>query len=146
MVETLITLLISSFLIFLPVLSISQVVHSVETDLFFRELNSNIKMMQSHAVLEGENTSIEFIPKQNSIRFKVFSKDYSANHPLNRTIELEETNFTFYGDKYLSFYFAANTGNLSVTDNHWRVRFKGKKALYELVFKLGSGRFEVKKI
>lgn len=145
LVETLITLVILSFLIFLPLLSIDQAIHSVKADLFFRELSSNITMMQNHAILNGENTVVKFVPRDHTIQFEVYTKDYQTTHPLNREMTLKGEDYEFFGKKYLSFYFAANTGSITVTDHHWRVRFKMKEELYELVFKLGSGRFEIKK-
>lgn len=145
LVETLVTLMIISILILLPLLSINRVIHLIETEIFFRELNSNVTMIQSHAILTGKNTAVEFVPKKNIIRFKVFDQSYPSGHPLNQEIKLEESNLEFYGSKYQSIYFLGNTGNVSVTDNNWRVFFKNRDNLYEFVLKLGSGRFEVRK-
>lgn len=146
LVESLITLLITSLLIFLPILSIDQMIHSIEVDMFFRELSSNITLMQNHAILAGENTAIEFVPRANLIRFKAYDGGYDSNHPLNRELVLDDSICKFYGNEYQTIYFKGNTGNISVAFDRWRIKFETDKALYELVFKIGSGRFDIRKI
>lgn len=146
LVESLITLFISSLLIILPVLSIDQLIDTIEIDMFFRELSSNISLMQNHAILSGENTIVEFIPRENKIKFKIYDGSYDSNHPLNHEITLSDSICSFYGNDHQTIYFQSDTGNISVAFNRWRVKFKTKNGLYELVFKLGSGRFDIRKI
>ena len=145
LVETLITLLITSLLILLPSLSISKMTRSIEIDLFFRELSSHITMMQNHAILSNETTKVEFSPKMNIIRFKV-NNGYGLVHPLDGEISLDGRGCKFYGEEFQAVEFKKNTGNISVLAGYWRIKFETNKGLYELVFKLGSGRFDIRKI
>lgn len=146
LVESLITLLITSLLIFLPILSIDRLIHSIEVDMFFRELSSNITLMQNHAILTGESTAIEFVPRTNLIKFKAYDGSYNSDHPLNRELLLDDSICKFYGNETQIVYFKANTGNISVLYDRWRIKFETNKVLYELVFKIGSGRFDIRKI
>ncbi|MDN6196301.1 MAG: type II secretion system GspH family protein [Atopostipes suicloacalis] len=145
LVETLISLLIVSFLILLPVLSIKDTLQSIEVDLFFRELTSNITLMQNHAILMGESTSIDFVPSKKLIRFSVHDGKNTESSPLNREMNLDDSICRYYGNASQKVYFKANTGNISVVYNRWKIKFKTVNNLYELVFRLGSGRFEIRK-
>lgn len=145
LVETLITLLVASFLILLPSLSISQMTSSVEVDLFFRELSSQITLIQNHAILANETTRVEFSPTRNCIRFKV-NNGYGAVHPLDREISLDGRACKFYTKIFQAVEFKNSTGNIAVLTDNWRIRFITDKGLYELVFKLGSGRFDIRKM
>ena len=145
LVETLITLLISSFLIFLPTLSMSEMTRSIETDLFFRELSSQITMMQNHAILMNETTRVEFSPRQNVIRFKI-NNGFGEAHPLNREISLEDYTCEFLSSNLQVIEFKRKSGNIAVLAGNWRIKFTTDIGTYELVFKLGSGRFDIRKI
>lgn len=145
LVETLITLFITSFLILLPSLSIGQMASSIETDLFFRELSSQITLIQNHAILANETTRVEFSPTRNCIRFKV-NNGYGAVHPLDDEISLEGSPCKFSTEKFQAVEFKKTTGNIAILTDSWRIKFATDKGLYELVFKLGSGRFDIRKI
>lgn len=145
LIETLITLLLTSLLIFMPILSIDKITESIQIDLFFRELSSTITMMQNHAILTGDRTTVEFIPGNNLIKFKVYNADYNSNHPLNSEIYLEEGLYEIYGNGYNRVTFHGYTGNIAVFDQKWTTNFNTSKGLYRVVFQLGSGRFDIRK-
>lgn len=142
LVETLITLFISSLLLFLPVLAVDDLVESREIDLFFRELNANIILMQNHAIIAGEHTRVEFSPKTQTVNFRVLGQD---NHPLNREMAVGKS-CQFTDQRFQTVHFKADTGNVWEMYGSWRTQFKTKKGIYELVFKLGSGRFDLRKL
>lgn len=146
LVETLITLLIAAFLLLLPVLSLQQTIRNTAVDMFFRELSSNITLMQNHAILAGENTMVEFAPRANVIRFKVLNADSGSNHPLDREISLAESPCEFVGTEFQTVYFKRDTGNIAMMYDRWRIKFQTDVGVYELVFKIGSGRFDIRKI
>lgn len=147
LVELLIVLLIVSFLTFLPALSIQQTIERTAVDMFFRELSSQITLMQNHAILAGERTAVEFAPNAKVIRFKVIGSNNSSHQPLNREISLADGPCQFSEPGYQTVYFKKDTGNISMVNNsRWRIKFKTELGAYEIVFKLGSGRFDIRKI
>lgn len=146
LVETLIVLLIAGFLTFLPVLSIQQTIERTAVDLFFRELSSHITLMQNHAILAGEMTAVEFAPGANVIRFKVINANNNSHQTLNREISLADAPCQFSGTGYQTVYFKKDTGNIVMMNNRWRIRFETELGIYEIVFKLGSGRFDIRKV
>lgn len=139
LIETLLVLLVTSLLILLPTLSIDKMVESLEIDLFFREMTSNITLMQNHAILAGKKTSVEFYPIENNelIRFKV-----ANNHPLNRTLYLYSPYYWFNGSEPRTFDFKSDTGNISASNT---IRFNTTQGMYKLTYLMGSGRFDIKK-
>ncbi len=145
LIESLVVLFVVSLLLFMPILSIHRVVESIKIDLFFRELSSNITLMQNHAILNGEQTRIEFSPSQNSIRFRVLGSKKGSHHPLNQTIDLGEESYKLQGTGYRQVTFYAHTGNISITDRQWRFNIETTQGIYELVFQIGSGRFDIRK-
>lgn len=146
LIESLICLVIAFFIISLPVLSIKNTLDTIKIDLFFRELSSNITMMQNHAIINEETTSIQFIPTRDLIRFKVEAKDTSKNECLNQEIQLDESFCELLGNGLQVIYFRAKTGNSWELFPENLIQFKTAKGLYKLVFRLGSGRFEIRKI
>lgn len=144
LIETLLTLFVASLLIFIPVLSIEKITESIEIDLFFRELSSNITLMQNHAILTGHKTVVEFVPRDNLIRFREDRGSESSTHLKYREIPLQEGLYEFYGDDYGEVAFNGYTGNI-ISKNGWTTYIKTSKGLYKLVFWLGSGRFEIQK-
>lgn len=145
LIETLITLLIVSLLMLMPVLSIEKITESIQIDLFFRELSSNITLMQNHAILTGEKMVIEFVPRDNLIRFKEDTGNLGTTHPLYREMILQEGLYELNGNYYGQVAFFEYTGNIS-SKNGWTTHIKTSKGLYKLVFWLGSGRFEIQKV
>lgn len=145
LIETLVTLFVASLLILMPFISIEKVTESVQIDLFFRELASNITLMQNHAILAGEKMIIEFIPQNNMIRFKNKAAVNDTAHPLYREMYLQEGIYEFIDESYGQVSFYEYTGNIS-SRGGWTTYFKTSKGLYKLVFWLGSGRFEIQKI
>lgn len=144
-IETLLTLFIVSLLMFVPILSIEKITESIQIDLFFRELSSTITMMQNHAILTGRNVVIEFLPRENLIRFKEDKVIVDSTHSTYREIILEEGLYEFNGSGYGQVIFNGHTGNITSVDG-WTTHFKTSKGLYKLIFWLGSGRFEIQKI
>lgn len=145
LIEMMLTLFVVSLLLFMPVLSIEKITESIQIDLFFRELSSNITLMQNHAILTGEKMVIEFSPKNNLIRFSNDSVIEDTIHPLYREMHLKEGVCAFTGNGYGKVVFYGNTGNISAS-NAWSTHFQTSKGIYKLVFWLGSGRFEIQKI
>lgn len=145
LVELLITLLIISLLIFIPVLSIDKVIDTVQVDLFFRELSSNITLMQNHSILTGERTTVEFYPGEKIIKFRVYDESKSLEHPLNNEMFLKEGLYELLGNRYERVTFHGTTGNITIYNHGWRFNFITSQGAYELVFQLGSGRFDIRK-
>lgn len=144
LIETLLTLLVVSLLMLLPVLSIEKISKNIQIDLFLRELTSNITLMQNHAILTGEQMVIEFIPRDNLIRFKKDSGNSGTTHALYREMHLQEGLYEFSGDGYGQVAFCGYTGNISARQG-WTTHIQTSKGIYKLVFWLGSGRFEIQK-
>lgn len=146
LIETLITVLVISLLMLTPVLSIKNITESIQVDLFFRELTSNITMMQNHAILTGEQMIIEFLPQNHLIRFNSKAGSSSGStHPLYREMHLEKGVYEFFGEGYGQVSFYGHTGNIS-SRSGWTKLIHTSKGLYNLVFWLGSGRFEIQKV
>lgn len=145
LIETLITLFITSVFFLMPILAFDQVIENMKVALFFRELSSNITLMQNHAILSGKKTVIEFVPQENIIRFKEYDVDESANHPINRELYLEEGIYELQSPSYRQIIFHGETGNIAVSNHRWRTAFITGNGSYELVFQLGSGRFDIRK-
>lgn len=145
LMETLVTLFIASLLIFMPLLSIENLTESIQIDLFFRELTSNVTLMQNHAILAGEKMIVEFIPQDNLIRFKNDTVSSGKSHPLYREMSLAESPCEIVGNSYGQIIFYENTGTIS-SRGAWNTYFDTSKGRYRLIFWLGSGRFEIQKI
>lgn len=146
LLETLLTLMIASILILLPLLSIDRVIESVQIDLFFRELTSNLTLMQNHAILVGDRTVANFSPSENQIKFRVQDADRFSRHVLDSELYLEKGLYELHGKDYHTVEFLLDTGNVSIKKNDkWTTTFDTSKGQYQLVFQLGSGRFDVKK-
>lgn len=146
LIESLLCLVIASFLISLPILSIKDSLETIKIDLFFRELSSKITMMQNYAIIDEETTSIEFIGAKDIIRFKVKGKNSLESECLNQEMQLNEFFCELSGNESQIIYFKAKTGNSWELYPKNRIQFKTAKGLYKLVFRLGSGRFEIRKI
>lgn len=145
LIETLITLLVISLLLLMPTLSFEKITKSMQTDLFFRELSSNITLMQNHAILTGHKTVVEFVPQENLIRFKEDKSSLGSTHPIYREMYLQEEVYEFYGNDYGQVAFNGWTGNIT-SKNGWTTYIQTSEGLYKIVFWLGSGRFEIQKI
>ncbi|HLR92474.1 MAG TPA: competence type IV pilus minor pilin ComGD [Atopostipes sp.] len=140
LLETLFVLTILSAFFLFPALSIDEVIESTQIDLFFRELTSKVTQMQTHAVLNGEMTEIEFVPELNTIRFYVRETD-EEDHYLNAFWELDNPYYKLGGTHPQTFTFKRGTGNITSSR---KVHFDTTKGRYELVYYLGSGRFEIR--
>ncbi len=139
LLETLLVLLVASLLLIIPTLSIGHMVESLELDLFFREVTSNITLMQNHAILAGKRTEVKFLPHANrdEIHFQV-----ATNHPLNRIMVLDSPYYSLRGRGYTDFRFLKDTGNISDSET---IGFNTSQGDYILTYLLGSGRFDIKK-
>lgn len=145
LLETLLTLIIVGLLFSLPVISLEKAVEKVQVDLFFREFSANVTLVQNHALLTGERTEVQFAPDNELIRFRVI--DGTNQHMLNRTMKTEKGLYEFKGSRGQSYTFFRQPGQIqSLTDGSWRTNIETKFGLYEIVFWLGSGRFEIRKI
>lgn len=142
LLESVLILLITASLILIPVLSIDKMVETVQVDLFFRELSSNITMMQNHSVLSGESTEILFRPYDSGhqIRFRVYG---DSSHPLSKTMYLDESFYSLTSKSGSQFSFYGDTGNITTSDT---IGFQTAKGKYELTHWLGSGRFAIDKV
>lgn len=145
LIELMITLFMTSLLIFIPVLSIDKMVEKTQVDLFFRELHSNITLMQNHAMLTGERATVEFYPRDKIIKFRTYNDTQDSSHLLNSEMLLEEGMYDLLGHEHERVTFHGQSGNISVYKNKWRFNFKTSQGPYELVFQLGSGRFDIRK-
>lgn len=145
LIETLITLLIASLLMLLPLLSLEKVTETMQIDLFFRELSSNITLMQNYAILTGHQMVVEFVPRENLIRFREDKSSLGSTHPMYREMHLQEGVYEFYGDDYGRVEFNGWTGNIA-SINGWTTYIHTSNGLYKVVFWLGSGRFEIQKV
>lgn len=145
LIETLLTLFVASLLIFLPVLSIDKITESIQIDLFFRELTSNITLMQNHAILTGDKMEVEFIPKENLIRFKEDKRNVDSTNLTYKEMHLQEGLYEFWGTDYGQVAFTGHTGNIT-SKNGWTTYIMTSQGLYKIVFWLGSGRFEIQKL
>ncbi len=140
LIESILLLMITASLLLVPMLSINKMIDSIQTDLFFRELTSNITLMQNHAILNGETTSVQFVPGAvDQVRFRVNNQ---TTHPLNRELKLENGLYELRGREYSTFSFARDTGNISQANTR---AFRTTQGDYELTYWLGSGRFEITK-
>lgn len=145
LIETLVTLCIVSLFMSLPVLSIKNMSERIQIDLFFRELSSNITLVQNHAMLTGEQMVIEFIPQDNIIRFKQDIGSSGLDHPLFREIHLQEGLYELHGNTYHQITFHGYTGHIS-SKRGWTTHLDTSQGVYKLIFWLGSGRFEIQKL
>lgn len=141
LIETVFLLFVISMMTLIPVLSIDKMIASAQVDAFFRELTSNITLMQNHAILNNERTNVEFLKGQeandNRIEFKVSGY---GEHPLNRTMVLDSPYYAFGTGRYFSFSFLKGSGNISDSKT---IEFLTAKGRYTLTYWLGSGRFEI---
>lgn len=141
LLETVLILLITAALILLPVLSIDKMMESVQVDLFFRELTSNITLMQNHALLNGERTEIKFRPYKSGHQIN-FLVNLDASSPLNQTIYLDERFYQIDMKKGYEIKFGSN-GNLKQGGH---VKFETVEGTYLLKYLQGSGRFGIEEI
>lgn len=141
LIETAFLLFIISMMTLIPVLSIDKMIASAQIDAFFRELSSNITLMQNHAILNNERTDIQFVKgkegAEDIIEFKV---NGYADHPLNRRMSVDSPYYAYGTGKYFGFHFKKGTGNISISNT---VEFDTVKGRYTLTYWLGSGRFEI---
>ena len=140
LIESILILMITASLILVPILSVNKMIESIQTDLFFRELTSNITLMQNHSILNGETTSVQFVPGDvDQVRFRV---NKQTRHPLNRELYFENDLYQLRGRRYSDFSFSRDTGNISQANTR---SFRTIKGDYVLIYWLGSGRFEIEK-
>ncbi len=141
LLETLIVLLVSSLLLMVPTLSMSKMVERMEIDLFFRELTSNITLMQNHSILSGDRTKISFYVERRGDIIDFVAA--GTNHPLNRRMYLDSPHYRFKSPSSEYFRFNGGTGNITKSDT---VLFLTSQGEYKLTYLLGSGRFDIKEV
>lgn len=139
LIETILVLFIVSCTLLIPVLAIDKMIDQTTVDLFFRELTANITMAQTHAVVNGDPTKIEFFSTTDSqlVNFTVIQQ---SAHPLNKQIILDTDYYRYRNRSHTIITFKRNTGNISGSVN---IRFETVNGNYRLTYWLGSGRFEI---
>jgi len=141
LIETLLVLMITSILLLFPVLSIQRVIERTQIDLFFRELTSKITQMQTHAILHNQTTDIKFYPQTNMVYFRIVDANVQDNI-LGETWEIDSPYYELSGTDTKEFAFKKGTGNITKSN---RIDINTTKGKYELVYLMGSGRFEIRK-
>ena len=139
LIETLIVLLVSSILLLVPTLSMGQLMEEMEVNFFFRELTSNLTLMQNQSIMGGHGTKVSFYgtKQKGHILFVV-----NSGHPLNREMVLDRPYYRLAENKPVEFRFKAGTGNITSSNT---VKFSSTQGQYRLTYLLGSGRFDIKK-
>ncbi|WP_035445285.1 competence type IV pilus minor pilin ComGD [Atopococcus tabaci] len=136
--EVMLVLLISVFLVGLPPIVSASYAEKIEGRLFLEQLQSSITLIQNEAVLNGKRTKMATYPSNRLVRFTVVGE---SSHPANHTLTLpDNVSITSLSEDY---YFSSETGNLS---NINRITFRINGEDIELVFQMGSGRYEIRKI
>ena len=140
LIELVFILMIISILLLFPVLSVQRTIESTQVDLFFRDLTSKITQIQSHAILYDQTTNVQFYPQNNAIRFRVV--DANVQEDVLRDIWIiDSPYYELSGTSNKEFTFKKGSGNISRSD---RIYINTTKGNYELVFLMGSGRFEIR--
>ena len=139
LIETLIVLLVSSILLLVPTLSMGQLMQEMEVNFFFRELTTNLTLMQNQSIMGGHRTKVSFYgtKQKDHILFEV-----NSGHPLNREMVLDRPYYRLAENKPVEFRFKAGTGNITSSNT---VKFSSTQGQYKLTYLLGSGRFDIKK-
>lgn len=139
LIETLVVLMVSSLLLLMPTLTMGSLIEDLEINLFFRELTSNLTLMQNQAIMSGSGTQVSFYRAndQDRITFEVHK-----GHPLNREMILDGPYYRLAGSGTKKFRFKEETGN--ITSSNF-VRVFTNQGDYKLTYLLGSGRFDIKK-
>lgn len=141
LVETIVVLFITSALIVLPVLSFNRIIETIQIELYFRELASDITAMQNYTILTGNQTRITFAPEKNVIVYQIA---HDPGHPLVREEELNNQYCQLRASVGLiTMSFTRNAGNI---DSSRTIAFDTTRGRYNLTYLLGSGKFDVKKV
>src|SRR5699024_4016362 len=141
LIETLLVLMITSILLLFPVLSIQRVIESKQLDLYFRELTPKITQRQTHAILHNQTTDIKFNPQTNMVYFRIDEYTIQDNN-LGETWENDSPYYDLSRTDTKEFAFKKGTGNITKSN---RIDINTTKGKYELVYLMGSGRFEIRK-
>lgn len=141
LIETLLILMITSSLLLFSVLKINETIETVQIDLFFRELTSKITQLQTHALMTGESTEVKVVPGEELISFRIFEEG-KEDHVLNEAWIVDSPYYEIasYGSR--QFIFKGGSGNITGSD---KIIFNTTKGRYEVVYLMGSGRFDVRK-
>ena len=142
LIETLIVLFIISLTLIIPVLSINEMIENMRIELFFRELTTDITLMQNHTILTGEATNITYSSTtgDSRIRFHVISQ---PNHPIERTTIIDPKIGRFNTQMRITIKHNSRTGNSS---QFGTIAFFMKTGRYDLKYYIGSARFEIEKV
>lgn len=145
-VESLITLFIISIFLFIPIISVNKITEKIQVNLVFKELETSISLMQNHALLTGQRSAVHVLPSQNALQFRIYDGTPYGEHLLEHQIRFDEDIVKIKKINTASVYFIGNTGDITVNDGSaWTTPFSTAKGDYDLVFQLGSGRFEIRK-
>lgn len=142
LVETVLMLMVTAILLFIPVLSIDKMLETVQVDLFFRELSADITLMQNHSILNGYDTNVRFRPYESGHRIEFIVRNDTSSS-LNKIVYLDENLYYFSGKSGTDFSFYKDTGRITQTGSR---RFTTVKGRYDLTYWLGSGRFAINKV
>lgn len=141
LIETLLILMITSSLLLFSVLKINETIETVQIDLFFRELTSKITQLQTHALMTGESTEVKVVPGEELISFRIYEEG-KENHILNEVWIIDSSYYEIGSYGARQFIFKGGSGNITGSD---KIIFNTTKGRYELVYLMGSGRFDVRK-
>lgn len=137
LIESIIVLFVIGIFFSFPILSFREAEKDIELDLFFEELSSSITLIQNHAILNGQTTYVEANPDLNTFLFRVRGED---THSINHQLDITDTVMLIGTVRQYEFQRqSGNQGNLN------RLRMDTHKGRFELVFQMGSGRFEIRK-
>lgn len=139
LIETLIVLLVSSLLLLMPTLTLSQAIENVNVELFFRELTANLTLTQNQAIMGGDPTRAVFYGAKEKDRI-VF--ELNASNLLNSEMILDRPFYHLVERGVETFRFKGGTGNVSASST---IKFSTTQGDYHLTYLLGSGRFDIKK-
>lgn len=138
LIESVVVMGVVAMFILLPLINFTNVSTKMEEDLFIEDLSSSLTLMQNHAILNGQTTSVTIIPNENRIHFNVLQLD---QHPLEHSVHFPDSVKVLNNAQI--FKFQRDTGNYG---SFQTLRFDTSQGWVEFVFQLGSGRFYVRKV
>lgn len=138
LIELSIVLFIFSLVSLFSITSIQRTQRNLELNLFLEEISSSLTLVQTHAILNEETTFVEILPTSREFRFRVRG---NHNHEISHTVFLPETVSLYGGAR--DFDFKRGSGNVTKFST---IRLKTHKGDYGIVFQIGSGRFDIKKM
>lgn len=137
LIEIVVVSFVAMIILSFPVLSFKRVQEQAEIDLFLEQLVSSLTLIQNQAILNNDWTEVEISPEYRRFRFRVIG---DRNHRVNHTLELPESVSLTGGIKRKRF--LSGSGNLG---DYSPIHLYTANGRYEIDYKFGSGRFEIKR-